>query len=286
MDGAITDQLRQEYDALLAELDADPSGSERDQVKQRIVSLFKTVDKAIVDLGELKEDIRVLVDRYKKLAQDKAESVAPQFTGAMPQVHEDHIGASTFREKGWSLISLGDYPGAIQALQKALSLAPADSEVHSTLGWAQMLNEDYDDALATFQDVLMKEPANSLARINVGFICLKKKIFGEAIEHLSKAIRLNNDVKATLYAHYYLGLVYLERDMFEDAETFFKKTLDLGPNMLEAKYDLGRAQWYCGRPDEAKATWAEGYAANKFNPWGIKCHETLELVEQGGEPPR
>jgi len=54
----------------------------------------------------------------------------------------------------------------------------------------------------------MKEPANSLARINVGYICLKKRIFGEAIEHLSKAIRLDNDKKATLYAHFYLGLVY------------------------------------------------------------------------------
>ena len=83
-----------------------------------------------------------------------------------------------------------------------------------------MLHEDYDEALGTFSKVLMKEPANALARINVGYICLKKRIFGEAIEHLSKAIRLDNDRKATLYAHYYLGLVYLEREMYEDAQTF------------------------------------------------------------------
>src|SRR5688500_20372482 len=71
----------------------------------------------------------------------------------------------------------------------------------------------------------MRQPANALARINVGYICLKKGIFGEAIEHLSKAIRLDNDPKATLYAHYYLGLVYLEREMYEDAQTFFRKSL-------------------------------------------------------------
>ncbi len=106
-----------------------------------------------------------------------------------------------------------------------------------------MLHEDYDDALATFSKVLMKEPANALARINVGYICLKKRIFGEAIEHLSKAIRLDNDRKATLYAHYYLGLVYLEREMYEDAQTFFRKTLALGPNLIEAYFDLGRALW-------------------------------------------
>jgi len=40
---------------------------------------------------------------------------------------------------------------------------------------------------------------------------------------------LDNDKKATLYAHFYLGLVYLQREMFEDAETFFQKTIKLVP---------------------------------------------------------
>ena len=121
-----------------------------------------------------------------------------------------------------------------------------------------MLHEDYDDALGTFSRVLMKEPANALARINVGYICLKKRIFGEAIEHLSKAIRLDNDRKATLYAHYYLGLVYLEREMYEDAQTFFRKTLKLGPNLIEAYFELGRAQWFAGQRDEARAGLGRG----------------------------
>jgi len=132
----------------------------------------------------------------------------------------------------------------------------------------------------------MKEPANSLARINVGYICLKKRIFGEAIEHLSKAIRLDNDKKATLYAHFYLGLVYLQREMYEDAQTFFQKTLKLGPNLIEAYYELGRAYWYAGAQDQAKHAWEEGFKANKFNPWGKKCQDTLALALQGQEPPR
>jgi tetratricopeptide (TPR) repeat protein len=237
-------------------------------------------------LTALKEDIRKLVDEYKQLSQAHTTGdQAPQFTGAVPAMHSDHLNASTYIEKGWSLISLGDYPGAIQALEKALDLAPGDVQAESQLGWAQMLNGDYDDALATFQQVLMKEPANSLARINVGYICLKKRIFGEAIEHLSKAIRLDNDKKATLYAHYYLGLVYFEREMYEDAQTFFEKTLKLGPNLIEAYYQLGRAHWHAEEMDNAKDTWKRGFKANKFSPWGKRCQEVLELVEQGKEPP-
>jgi tetratricopeptide (TPR) repeat protein len=243
------------------------------------------VDAALGDLGQMKEDIRGLVERYKQGAAAEV-ATAPQFTGARPAVHADHLGASTYIEKGWSLISLGDYAGAIQSLEKALTLSPGEIQAQSLLGWAQMLHEDYDDALGTFSRVLMKEPANALARINVGYICLKKRIFGEAIEHLSKAIRLDNDRKATLYAHYYLGLVYLEREMFEDAQTFFRKTLKLGPNLIEAYFELGRALWFAGQRDEAMQTWAEGHKANKFNPWAKRCKEMLDLAASGGEVPR
>ena len=278
--------LRSQFQAISLRLDQAGSNAEREAAKREIIAYFKRVDSTLGELTQLKEDIRGLVDRYKQLQATTDTAQAPQFTGARPMVHADHIGASTFIEKGWSLISLGDYAGAIQSLTKALQLSPADVQAQSLLGWAQMLHEDYDDALATFSKVLMKEPANSLARINVGYICLKKRIFGEAIEHLSKAIRLDNDRKATLYAHYYLGLVYLEREMFEDAQTFFQKTLSLGPNLIEAYFELGRASWFMGDKTAASGAWEEGFKANKFNPWGKRCKEMLDLVASGGEPPR
>ena len=166
------------------------------------------------------------------------------------------------------------------------SFAPDDPQTESLLGWAQMCQEKYDEALMHFHQVLMRQPTNALARVNVGYICLKKRIFGEAIEHLSKAMRLDNDPKAMLYAHYYLGLVYLEREMYDDAQNFFRRSLSLGPNLVEAYYDLGRAIWFGGDRDGAVRTWREGATANKFSPWGRRCAEMVEMAESGGEPPR
>ncbi len=277
--------FKAQYAAIDAKLEAGLAAEQRSQVKVEIVSLFKSIESQVADLSALKDDIKQLVEKWK--SQQSAEgTAAPQFAGERPVVHADHIGASTFIEKGWSRLSLGDYEGAEQALKKAIELSPGDPQSEALLGWAMMLQEKYDDALMSFQKVLMKEPSNALARINVGYICLKKEIFGEAIEHLSKAIRLDNDKKATLYAHFYLGLVYLEREMYEDAQTFFNKTLVLGPNLIEAYYELGRAHWLNDEQEEAKAVWKKGFAANKFNPWGKKCAETLQLVESGGELPR
>jgi tetratricopeptide (TPR) repeat protein len=272
--------------AIGARLEAARPGPEREAVKREIVAFFKEVDAALGDLGQVKEGIRALVDRYKQLQADAEPGGGLQPGGGRPPVHADHLGASTYIEKGWSLIALGDHAGAIQTLRRALELSPEAAEAQSLLGWALMLQGDHDEALATFSQVLMREPSNALARVNLGYLCLRKGIFGEAIEHLSRAIRLDNDRKATLYAHYYLGLVYLEREMYEDAQSFFRKTLTLGPNLIEAYYDMGRAQWFVGNKDGARRTWTEGHKANKFNPWAKRCREMLDLVAAGGEVPR
>ena len=273
------DAYRARLAALAAQMDAPDAAVQRDTLRAELIAIGKGIEQDLADLNACKDDAKALVERWKGLQA----SAAPAFTAERPVV-ADHIGASTFIEKGWSRISLGDYAGAEESLEKALKLAPNNPQAESLLGWAQMLLEKHDDALMQFQKVLMREPGNALARINVGYICLKKRIFGEAIEHLSRAIRLDSDRKATLYAHFYLGLVYLERDMFEDAQTFFQKTLVLGPNLIEAYYELGRAFWFNGQKDEAVQTWRDGFAANKFNPWGKKCAEVLATVEQGGEP--
>ncbi len=287
-DGGVRD-LRARHAAIEARLDAATTPAERDALKGDIVTLFKQVEAEITELTSLKDQVKRLVEKWKSLqsmapasATSTSPGATPQFAPERPKPIADHLGASTFIEKGWSLISLGEYEAAEKALTRALELAPDDPQSESLLGWAQMLQEKYDDALLNFQKVLMREPANALARINVGYICLKKRIFGEAIEHLSKAIRLDNDRKATLYAHFYLGLVYLEREMYEDAQTFFRKTLQLGPNLIEAYFELGRALWFDGRRDAAMDVWRDGHRTNKFNPWGKRCGEMVQHVEGGG----
>jgi tetratricopeptide (TPR) repeat protein len=279
--------LRSRRAELESRLDSAKAVNELDALKLDIGTLFKTVDEEIAELTELRAGVLRLVDRWKAL---KAAPV-PHPVPAVPEpsapatgLQADHLGASTYVEKGWSKISRSDFVGAEQDLRKALELAPDDTHAHSLLGWSQMLQDKLDDALLNFQKVLVTEPQNALARINLGYICLKKGIFGEAIEHLSRAIRLDNDKKATLYAHFYLGLVYLERDMYEDAQTFFQKTLALGPNLIEAYFELGRAYWRNGQRVEAIDTWQAGAAANRFNSWGKRCAEVVKVVEAGGQP--
>jgi len=59
-------------------------GAERETVKRDIIALFKRVDGALGDLGQMKEDIRGLVERYKQ-GNATGAATAPQFTGARPR---------------------------------------------------------------------------------------------------------------------------------------------------------------------------------------------------------
>ena len=277
--------LRATYAALEARLSDAGASADRDAIKSEIAELYRRVEQHAARLAELKEEVRWLIEKWKALPPSPSTESASQH-GYGRTVYADHIGASTLVEKGWSLISVGDHAGAERALARALELSPDDPNIESLLGWAQMLQAKYDHALAQSQRALAREPRNAQARTNLGYVCLKKGIFGEAIEHLSKAIRLDNDRKATLYTHFYLGLVYLEREMYADAESFFQRALALGPNLVEVYHELGRAMWFDGRREQAMQTWREGLAANKFNPWAERCREVLKRVEEGGAPSR
>ncbi len=281
-----TGALRVRFDRLAQALAAQPTAEQRAVIKTEIVSLFRDAEAAAASLGAFKDAVKGLADSWKQQegrtnAAVSRPSTRPAMTGRI-----DHLGASTFVEKGWSKLSLGDAAGAEEALRRALELAPGDNEAESLLGWAQMMQEQYDSALLTFHNVLMRDPQHSLARTNVGFICLRKKIYGEAIEHLSRAIRSDSDRKATLYAHLYLGMVYREREMYEDAEPFFRRALELGPNLIQAWYELGRTRWFAGRREDALDAWRQGANANKFNPWGKRCGEMVVEGERGVAPPR
>ncbi len=313
-------KLRRRCTEIASRLAGPGAASEREQLKADLATLYRGVDREQTELAAVKEEVLALIELWKALpgpvaqgAGDVGDTATPPRAGApvrgsagardeggagaapaaagrpvasRPAVQADHLGASTFIEKGWHQISMGDAVGAERSLQRALELAPGERQAEALLGWAQMLQNRHDEALLLFQKVLQGDANNALARVNMGYIYLKKGIFGEAIEHLSRVVRLDNDRKATLYAHFYLGLVYLERDMYEDAETFFRKTLALGPNLIEAYYELGRALWFGGDHEGARSTWRQGFAANKFSPWGKRCAELLETVDSGGAPLR
>jgi tetratricopeptide (TPR) repeat protein len=195
----------------------------------------------------------------------------------------DHLGASTFAEKGWARLAQGDAAGAADALSRALELTPEDRQAQAMLGWAHVERGAIDDGLLVLHGVLLREPRHPLARAAVGLACLRKGIHGEAIEHLASAAR-SGDPKAALYATFWLGQGYASREMYDDAIRQFERAIELGPNLLEAHYALGHAHWAHGDAAAAVTAWTRGADANRFSPWSGRCRAAAERAARG-EPP-
>lgn len=198
----------------------------------------------------------------------------------------DELNASTFVEKGWSRIATGDFVGAEDALDKALVLNPGDAHAETLLGWAQMSQGKFDSAMALFQHVLDRVPDHALAHINVGYVSMRRRQFETALEHLNRAIELDSDRKATLYAFYYLGLVHFEEKRYAESIGALLRAIELGPNLIEARFELGRVLWFADRTDDAIAAWRKGAEVNKFNPWSARCRDMLATIADGGAPSR
>lgn len=287
--------LRQELDDAGRRAAPVPlEAAERERLKQQIIVLFREADAAVQQALSWKEAAKALVEQWKQIDGRRADTAAPSATSAatptgtsaVTSARVDHLGASTFVEKGWSRWSLLDLPGAEQAFRRALELAPGHIEAETLLAWTEALLDRHDDARRRLQAVLQREPHHALAHTVLGFIGLRRQAYADAIEPLSAVIRADTDRRAVLYAHLYLGMVYRERDMVDDAEAFFRKALELGPNLLQAWYELGRTYWFAGRRGDACLAWKTGSEANKFSPWGKRCAEMLQVMELGGTPPR
>jgi tetratricopeptide (TPR) repeat protein len=264
--------LRAELEALRRALAASTPGDSH-TLRDRLAALARRADENIAELAQVRD-----------VAAELAES-GTRPGSAEPPRREDHLGASTYLEKGWHLLAAGDHPGAVRMLTTALQFAPGDAQAAALLGWAQLLQGRLDEATGTLTSVLERDPANALARVNMAFISLQQGVFGQAIENLARVIRENRDRKAVLYAHYYLGLVYLERGMLEDATVFLSRALEIGPNLVEARYALGRALWSAGQAVSATAAWTAG-ASGGPSSWALRCREALDLVASGEEVPR
>jgi len=260
---------------LQAELERPMSqlARDRERLRTEIVGLFREVELQIAGLQALKEDLRPLVDRYREIFA-RAEA-------ASPLARVDHLGSSTYRERGWSALAGADYDRAVVELEKALSMDPDNPSNLSMLAWAFLRLREWEKGRGLLERVLDMEPTHALARTCAGYLQLRESKFAEAIESLAGVAREGTDRTATMYANLYLGIVYAERDMHRDAQSFFRRALELGPNLTEAYWEMGRAHQREGRDDLALDAWKAG-AANRYNPWGERCRTGAERLEGTG----
>lgn len=213
---------------------------DEDHIRKEIEQLYTELADSSKALTQAQEDLKTITQEFKSRSSAKTE--VDKFYSFVKSQTSAELDIATLNDRAWNLICMKKFAEAIEVTSRVLAIDPRDVKALGYTGFALMNQERYDDAMLYFQEVLLIEPDNPFALNNLGYICYKKGIWGEAIEHLTNAAKQTKDRMAALYANYYLGLVYYDRNMILDAVKFFEAAVKLGPNLQEAYYYLGLSE--------------------------------------------
>ncbi|MCS7311874.1 MAG: tetratricopeptide repeat protein [Acidobacteria bacterium] len=128
--------------------------------------------------------------------------------------------------KGKSLLDQGQYEEAIAYLERAYRIKPDDIKVLNMLGTAYFKVERLDSAEEIYEILARKNPNVPVLYSNLGMIRLKKKDWEGAEMAFQRVIELQPDNRR---AYGYLGLIYEQQGLLEQALTYYEQAGAEGP---------------------------------------------------------
>ncbi|MGQ9464611.1 MAG: tetratricopeptide repeat protein [bacterium] len=251
-------------------------------IKDLIKKLYIEIAAGIKYLNQAQNELYRLAQDFRNRKTNRVDM--DRFYSFIKARTSAELDIATYLDRAWNLIVMEEYDEAINILKKVLEIDPKNLRGLGLIGLGLMHKEMYDEAMLYFQKVLLIEPSNPFALNNLGFICYKKGIWGEAIEHLSKVAKQTKDRMARLYANYYLGLVYYEREMIADAIKFFEEALKLGPNLQEVSYYLGSAELKRFEFRKAVEYFEKCIKIDRASKYGKLAQEEAEKIKPIIEP--
>jgi hypothetical protein len=128
--------------------------------------------------------------------------------------------------KGKSLLDQGQYEEAIVYLERAYHIKPDDIKVLNMLGTAYFKADRLDKAEEIYDILARKNPNVPVLHSNLGMIRLKKQDWEGAEMAFQRVIELQPDNKR---AYGYLGLIYEQQGLLEQALRFYERAEAEGP---------------------------------------------------------
>jgi tetratricopeptide (TPR) repeat protein len=174
------------------------------------------------------------------------------------------------------------------ALTKALLLVPDSAIAHHFMGTVQVHTKRPIQAIAEFERALALNPNLAIARASIGLAKLFDGRAEETERDVNEALRLSpRDQRAWVWMAF-LGDAKMQLGMNEDAVKWFRRGIELNPNLPLMRFFLAAALADLGQLKEAKAEAEAGLALDptftvrRFelsppsdNPTYLKQHERL-----------
>ena len=174
------------------------------------------------------------------------------------------------------------YQTVLDLLDAEESLSEEQSEMHAVLynkallGKAEQLMTSFPkEAKKLLRQVVLADDSNSRPFFLLGKLHTQDKEYAQAIDAYQKAARLDPTFPDSLFN---LGFLYATTGMYENAEQYFKRAVDLEPDYLgKALFNLAVIQQRLGKNEESIANLRR---ASKLDPTNEKVRSYLQQAEE------
>lgn len=130
-----------------------------------------------------------------------------------------------------------DWPAAEREFQRAIELNPSYGTAHQWYAALMTYTGRSDDAIETFRTALSLDPLSAIIGANLGDALYYARRYDEAIGQYLETLELYPDF---WYAHRGLGLAYLQKAMYADAETALRQVAERHPALARVYAAQGR----------------------------------------------
>lgn len=132
-----------------------------------------------------------------------------------------------------------DWRGAETEFKRAIELNPSNATAHQRYAALMAYTGRLEEAIARQRIALTFDPLSAIIGANLGDQLYYARRFDEAIEQYVKTLDLHPDF---WYAWRGLGLVYLQQQMYEEAEAALRRVNNLHPALAHAYTVQGRSE--------------------------------------------
>jgi Flp pilus assembly protein TadD len=171
-----------------------------------------------------------------------------------------------------------DYPRAIQAMERVVSLDPKSDEAHFQLGALHDENKSKDKSIASMKKAIELNPKNAAALNYLGYTWAEMGVqLDEAEDLIARALKLAPNDGFYIDS---LGWVYYQRGDYvravEQLERAVEITVD-DPTIIE---HLADAYEKVGKPDRALARYREALKRSKESDQIKRIREKIQRLEK------
>ena len=151
-----------------------------------------------------------------------------------------------------------DWTGAEKEYRRAMELNPGYATAHHFYGLFLSQLGRNEEAIQQMEIARQLDPLSVRINANFGAVLYVARQFDAAVEQLRKTLELEPDDQIS---HDYLGWVYLQKGMHQEAIAEFQKAVNQRTGSLEALAGLGHAYAVSGQRKEARRVLQELHAS-------------------------